>query len=534
MSGVGGRGGRELAAGVPETRPSARRNRYIRRWIGTIEGLRNRAGPALVGGTLLILIAGQVAFPLEAGARETHIGWMEALYNTLGLFAFAGNRFGFPHTAVLRAVYFAAPFVSASALIETALRVVASGSTFLLFGMRGHTVVGGIGNLGTLIASRQDDLGEMQVLIDRDPRDRAGKEVGGPSLGPHVVIVGDMTVASVLRRARVQHANKVFLTAADDLVNIEAAARIRALIPAGTAGPTVYCHVYDEELREGLADEHPGLVYFNSYRLSAKALVARLFRDGWLPSVEVSRSCNLVARGAGFALAREAPPSPVFIVVGLGRFGRSVLQQLVDAAPANARFVAVDRSARAVDSAIGSLAPHERPAVTGLAADALDGGWLDAMPKDGRAAVVLFCTDNDRANLTMAMRAARAGHRTMSRMFDQEAGAALHEAYANHQEIGVAGFRELFHGAFPILTHTQAPSQHGPSAQRIRTCVGQKGTKELWYLMRLSPDEVASVSAKHGSVRLSDLAWDGPAGEAPPADAWLLTTKDLAGLPTRA
>ena len=124
----------------PRVRPAGRggrRNRYIRAWIHGIEALRRRAGVVLAAGATTTIALGLLGFPLEASVRGAHIGPFEALYSTLGLFAFAGNRFGFPQTTLLRFAYFAAPFVSASALVETALRAVADGSSLLLFGLRG-------------------------------------------------------------------------------------------------------------------------------------------------------------------------------------------------------------------------------------------------------------------------------------------------------------------------------------------------------------------------------------------------------------
>lgn len=507
----------------------------MRGYVSAIEGLRERSGVVLGLCAILTILLGLVAFPLEAAARGEQVSLLESLYGTLGLFAFAGNRFGFPQTFLLGVVYFGAPLVAASALVEAALRMAVDGSSFLLVGLRGHSVVGGMGNVGSIIASHLDHEGQMQVLIDWRPDSRTVGERGGArSLGPHVLIIGDMTGEEVLRRARAQHAAQVFFAAADDLANIEAAACVRAMSPrGGGASPKVFCHVYDEALREGLSEERSGVRYFNSYGLAAKALVARLFWDHWMPSVQMDSRCHLVGTAGAFSLVAQAPQPPLYVVVGLGRFGLSVLQQLVDAAPVGARVLAVDRDGARVDAAMDSLPPALALAVERRVMDAMQGDWIDIIPNAERSAVMLFCTDNDRANLAMAMRAAKGGHRTMSRMFDQDTWTHLGDSYGDHRNLGVALFRELFWNAIPLLTHqgyvaaTEGDSPSGSKTERIRTCLRLPGGEEHWYLTRLDPAESRRMAVPGEAIRVADLPWQGEAAELPAAHWWLLTRAGL-------
>lgn len=100
--------------------------RLIFAYVWLAKQIRARAGIILAVLTVVTVFCGVAAFQAEGVHRGTPMSVVEALYSTLGLFAFAGNRFGFPETGALVAVYFFAPYITASALLEAAFRMLSA------------------------------------------------------------------------------------------------------------------------------------------------------------------------------------------------------------------------------------------------------------------------------------------------------------------------------------------------------------------------------------------------------------------------
>jgi Trk K+ transport system NAD-binding subunit len=480
---------------------------------------RIRTGSAAILGllTLVTIVGGVLAFQAEGAHRGDPMSVAEALYSTLGLFAFAGNRFGFPKTDALIAVYFLAPYITASALLETAFRMLQERNSVLLAGMRGHTVVGGAGTLGLLVAQEHERAQVPTVLVNEAVPETAD----GTSA---LLVVGDMKRESTLRSARATSAGSVFLTTGDDLVNLEVATRLaRGLegLPPG-AGPTIYCHIADGGLRDTLlGPSGPGRVnYFNSYRLSAKALVARMFAAGWLPTIQLAPGVYLGAGAGGFALSSVVSSgSPrLVVVVGLGRFGSAVAEQLAELLPVDAALWVVDNRGPTVDAAVGRI--QHRGGVRGWAADVTDPEWKRAVDEYGKDALVFLCTDHDRENLRVAMSLARSA-RTVVRMFDQPFGERFTPAGGQSFELDVAGFRGLFHDAFPMLAHQYDVDGPAGRMPRIRTCLRLKDDGERWYLVWLSEPEqrAASDQPRRDAVQVAGL---GEVGASVPAGWWLV------------
>jgi hypothetical protein len=187
--------------------------RLIFGYVWLAKQIRARAGVLLTGLTVVTVVGGVLAFQAEGRHRGDPMSVAEALYSTLGLFAFAGNRFGFPRTVPLVAVYFLAPYITASALLEAAFQMLSSRNSILLTGMRGHTVVCGAGSLGLVLAQEHDRARTPTVLVNVD----VPETIGGTSA---LVVVGDMKREATLRSARAETAGRVYLTAGDDLVNL--------------------------------------------------------------------------------------------------------------------------------------------------------------------------------------------------------------------------------------------------------------------------------------------------------------------------
>lgn len=460
-------------------------------YVWLVRQIRARAGAILTALTLVTLVGGVVAFQVEAAARGDTMRFAEALYSTLGLFAFAGNRFGFPQTRPLVAVYFIAPYITASALLEAALRVLAERNSILLAGMRGHTVICGAGRLGMFLAHEHDRNRTPTVVIDSETPDH----MQGTNA---LVVVGDIKKESTLRDARADNAGRVYVTTGDDLINLEVATRLDRRLSAlpSTNSPTIYCHISDHRLRDTLlnpAGPHR-VYYFNSYRLAAKALIARMFAFGWLPSLQIEPGAFLEIQDGSFALSTSrstTAPLKVY-VVGLGRFGSALAEQLADLLPSDTELIIVDNQQQSVHAAASRISSKSN--IQHLCADVTSASWRVHLADPNNRSLVFLCTDQDRDNLRVAMELTRTA-RTVVRMFDQPLGGRFSPQGGERFELEIAAFQHLFHDALPMLTHQG--DVEGPSGKmhRIRTCLRLREGGERWYLVWLSEIEQSKARA---------------------------------------
>ena len=264
----------------------------------------------------------------------------------------------------------------------------------------------------------------------------------------------------------------------------------------------------------------------------------------WLPELELSPGCFLaVAPDRGGFILRSTVGTPTTIaVVGLGRFGLAVVEQLGDLAPTGTRFLLVDREPRRIQVAHSRLEARF-PEVEAHEGNIDDAAWANRL--QGTNAIVILCTDEDRKNLRIAMTLTSvkdARYRTVVRMFDQGFGERLAGVSGARQDLDLAGFRVLFDDAFAMLTHqrdvvleTETYGTLRPPAvrsPRIRGCVRThpKGDAHRWYLANLQPGEHATVGPS--ARRVADLPWVGTPGIAPEG-LWLLPDDALARLSAR-
>jgi Trk K+ transport system NAD-binding subunit len=136
----------------------------------------------------------------------------------------------------------------------------------------GHVVVCGLGNVGYRVVEELLRAGERVVVIDRSP--------DGPfaatcrRLGA-ALVVGDATVAEVLRQARAGSARAVVAAASNDLANLEIALLARELNPK----QRVVVRLADDALGETLRVVADVRLALSLPELAAPAFVAALYGD---------------------------------------------------------------------------------------------------------------------------------------------------------------------------------------------------------------------------------------------------------------
>jgi voltage-gated potassium channel len=133
-----------------------------------------------------------------------------------------------------------------------------------------HTVVCGMGELGSALCEGLVEAGQRAVAVDVDedtPGMVAARQRGVPT------VVGDMALPDTLRAANVQRARVVVLCSGNDLTNLEAA------IEAQRANPhaRVYARVYKESfactVKEALGQD---INLFSPYATAAHAILAEM------------------------------------------------------------------------------------------------------------------------------------------------------------------------------------------------------------------------------------------------------------------
>jgi Trk K+ transport system NAD-binding subunit len=136
----------------------------------------------------------------------------------------------------------------------------------------GHVIVCGLGNIGFRVVQELAKSEERVVVIEqfRDSRFvTTARRLGVP------VLIGDATVAEVLRQAHVVQARAVIAATSDDLVNLEVALMVRELNPT----QRVVLHLTDPNLAQTLREAANVRLALSIPTLAAPAFVAALFGD---------------------------------------------------------------------------------------------------------------------------------------------------------------------------------------------------------------------------------------------------------------
>jgi Trk K+ transport system NAD-binding subunit len=136
----------------------------------------------------------------------------------------------------------------------------------------GHIIVCGLGNIGFRVVEELVRCGERVVVIEqvRDSRFVATARRLGVA-----VLIGDASVAEVLRQAHAAQARAVIVATSDDLINLEVALMVRELNPA----QRVVVHLSDPNLAQMMRESANVRLALSIPTLAAPAFVAALFGD---------------------------------------------------------------------------------------------------------------------------------------------------------------------------------------------------------------------------------------------------------------
>ncbi len=289
---------------------------------------------------------------------------------------------------------------------------------------KGHVVICGLGRKGDQLAKDFLDCGDRVVVIELD---EGNDEIRGCQADGAIVLVGNATDRSVLRKARIDRAKCLIAICGDDGTNVEIAVHANDIIrnsrsssnqsstPQTDAGSSVdrpltetdddivhcFVHIVDLDLRTLLANRFVGepgdpieLRFFNIFESGARALL-----EDFPPDVYGGQS----AQGQLHLL-----------VIGFGQFGESVITNGARlghyASDKRLRITVIDKDAGKKEQAFRARFPHIDEACdlkfvemdyegTGY----LEGRLLWGTDEDCKFTLVYVCLDDDSRGLACAL-----------------------------------------------------------------------------------------------------------------------------------
>lgn len=271
---------------------------------------RSRAGWTLRVGTLVATFAlAMLAFRSGVGVTsypDSHPDILTHTYWALSLFVLGGTDIGLPTggsasmRALLWTVYFLAPAITTSAVVEGALRVFRPDFLRRLT-LRDHVVVVGLGHTTFLEALREREPDRRVLVIEKDA---AGAAVTAARFQA-VLLGADVRDEATLDAMHLDRARAVVLLTGDDLINLEVGSRITKRTPH----VRVVAHVSDIATRRLV--ERSGasarIRTFNSHRIAAHGL----HEDHLEAAFEATA------------------PRDIVVIAGFGRFGQTTLEHLL-------------------------------------------------------------------------------------------------------------------------------------------------------------------------------------------------------------
>ncbi|MEM7078946.1 MAG: NAD-binding protein [Pseudomonadota bacterium] len=314
------------------------------------------------------------------------------LYYVLGLFVFGGLDIGTPTGGpiwarfLLWCAFFGAPLLTASAVIEAALRVLAP-DRWQVRKIRDHVVILGAGRItrSYLRVLREKDRSTRVVVVAENFDGITDLELRQKFNA--TPIVGDLTNDYLLQKLRLTRARRVLLLGDNDFNAFESATRILAIAP-GLAGRIVL-HCHNLRFMRSLASSEivQQCDVFNTYNLAAAGFVHHSLVEHF----------------------RDTPKKDSIIVAGFGRFGQSVLEELELIAQQEIDKVAIvdhdaDRRVLVVDEQKRINVRQNRVVVQGDIGHPLV--WrelVDAIELGSNEPTVVLCTGDEQANLRTAL-----------------------------------------------------------------------------------------------------------------------------------
>lgn len=354
--------------------------------------------------------------------------FLPALYHSLQLFVINGSRYPIGGPALWVGVvwfaHFAAPLLTWSAIVKFAVAVHDDllGPHRQIENYKDHIVICGLGKHGRLLAecylaqlSAKGHAAPKIVVVEKQQttsRNIVELRVNDDLVVRAPIIQGDMREAHVLKKAGVGSSRRVYASSGDDITNLAT-----ALLAKDLGAKEVFATVGDVSLTERLIDfaKSAGVEVVNIYEKAAAQLIDEVLDN------------ELFGAGA----------DAYMVIAGFGRFGQ-VLARCIERSilSANAKPGAEQRTltVQIVDKLASTMLERYRARVPDshsqvpVSYTAIDGDIADLerlVPLKERKLTIAICTDDDPANLSLALELASYKSATgvvVTRFFEQLAG----------------------------------------------------------------------------------------------------------------
>jgi voltage-gated potassium channel Kch len=342
---------------------------------------------------IAVFVVGLTAFAagVDVSDREGVAGspLVTQAYYALGLFVLGGLDLGVPvggpdwARLALWGAYFAAPAITASAVVEGILRAIGPRS-WAIRRLRNHVVIAGAGRLSLQYLARLRALEPRRPVVMVEARVDQSRMNEARDLYGAIILGGDVNSDALLSALRLEYARRVVLLTGNDFVNLDTAAKILAAAPSLRG--RIVAHVADLHFLRVVATTEvaKAVQIFNTHQIAAEYLV----------------------RSRLLAQFQRTEPLDTVVIAGFGRFGQTVLDELQHRAVGKFdRVILVDldcrRKARLFDEEVGFAEGYRREAVDGDLRD--PELWRRSEASFGAEPVIVVGSGDDGTNLHAAL-----------------------------------------------------------------------------------------------------------------------------------
>jgi hypothetical protein len=282
----------------------------FKRWCKSYEW------PVVIGMGLMSIVLGYIGFRKHLPETGNENTVWDLMYRTLQLFVIDSGAIDSLENPIrweLNVSRFLAPAVA----MYTALHALASIfseqlDSFRLRFIKNHIIICGLGRKGLLISRMFYEQGLKVVVIEQD---EGNKSINICREHCNFILIGNAADKEMLYNVRIDRARYLISVCGDDGINAEVAVYARELLQTAHHALTCVVHIVDPQLCNLLREQEIEsqdkdmfrLTFFNIFESGARALLSDY------PPFNVND-------GAG-------EKSPHILIVGLGRFGQTLLVQ---------------------------------------------------------------------------------------------------------------------------------------------------------------------------------------------------------------
>jgi voltage-gated potassium channel Kch len=392
------------------------------------------------------LVLGYLGFSAYFAAAGEARSWLDRVYLSLQLFVLESGALMPPLPWQLEVARLLAPLVSVYTAGKALALVFGEQLQFLRLRIqRDHAVVCGAGRKAVCLVRELRRRGIAVVVLEENEE---ADTLASCRLAGARVLVGDATDPVLLRRAGVARARYVVALCGDDGANAEVAVHVRRLA-AGRRGEPLRCavHIFDPDLWRLLGAQRSAalgqdgfqLGFFNIFERGAQALLAEHSpfppaAPGPEPAAKRLESPTMGpgTPAIGAESATSGPESPVggpkspvggpessapphVLIVGLGRFGQSLLIEMAGRwsgqrhGEAKLQVTVVDRAAGQKTGSLRLRCPELdtacrlMPCDMEIASAQFEGGAFLRQAELGPVTRAYVCLDDDSRCLSAAL-----------------------------------------------------------------------------------------------------------------------------------